>query len=34
MACVESVSYALEKPGADKPDSGTFEDISSNRVSE
>jgi hypothetical protein len=34
MTCVESVPYALEKPGTDKPDSETIKDVSSKRLRE
>jgi hypothetical protein len=34
MTFGEAVPYALEKPGADKPDSETIKDVSSKRLSE
>jgi hypothetical protein len=34
MTFGEWVPYALEKAGAGKPESGTFEDVSSKRLSE
>jgi len=34
MTFGKAVPYALEQAGADKPDSGTFKDVSSKRLSE